>query len=143
MFTIIYSKETGTVLNITSESNAEKLRSAIPQTSDFIFVESIPNKDFYRQEYVVVNGCLVVRNLALTLEQEKEITKIEYNDKILELKKWFESVYTYKVQKYNRLSALGKLDDDGVDAQIKLGVLYQEAETKRLQIQALEKALQE
>ena len=30
MFTIIYEKSTGNVLNITSESNADELRKAIP-----------------------------------------------------------------------------------------------------------------
>ena len=42
MFTIIYEKSTGNVLNITSESNADELRKAIPETSDFIFVNELP-----------------------------------------------------------------------------------------------------
>lgn len=64
----------------------------------------------------------------------KELAQIE----IEELKSWFDNDYTYKEQKYRRLIALGKTDDDGIDAQTKLSGLYQEAETKRARIQELE-----
>ena len=54
------------------------------------------------------------------------------------LRDWFETEYTYKEQKYRRLIALNKPDDDGIDCQIKLTALYEEAEIKRKRIQELE-----
>lgn len=51
---------------------------------------------------------------------------------------WFDSEYTYKEQKYRRLVMLNKVDDDGVDASVKLTSLYEEAEEKRARIQELE-----
>lgn len=86
MFTIIYEKSNGKVLNITSESNAEDLRLSIPETSDFIFIESLPARDFYRQGLIVENGALVVKNLVLTKEQEERIVYIETLNKINDLK---------------------------------------------------------
>ena len=86
MFTIIYEKSTGNVLNITSESNADELRKAIPETSDFIFVDKLPQVIPYRQVLKVVNNALTVENLQLTAEQEKEISIIEINTKINILK---------------------------------------------------------
>lgn len=86
MFTIIYEKSNGKVLNITSESNAEDLRLSIPETSDFIFVESLPARDFYRQGLIVENGALVVKNLVLTKEQEERIVYIETLNEINDLK---------------------------------------------------------
>ena len=68
---------------------------------------------------------------------EKQLRQNEHN----ELKKWFDSVYSYKEQKYRRLIALNKNDDDGIDGQTKLNVLYKEAEEKRVRIQELEKLL--
>lgn len=64
----------------------------------------------------------------------KELNNIEYN----KLKNWFDSEYTYKEQKFRRLIALNKLDDDGIDAKTKLTELYIEAESKRTKIQMLE-----
>ena len=64
-------------------------------------------------------------------EQEKAQIRIE------ELKSWFENEYSYKEQKYRRLLALDKADDDGIAAEIKLRDLYLEAEEKRKQIQEL------
>ena len=63
MFTIIYEKSTGNVLNITSESNADELRKAIPETYDFIFVNELPQVIPYRQVLKVVNNALTVENL--------------------------------------------------------------------------------
>ena len=73
MFTIIYEKSTGNVLNITSESNADELRKAIPETSDFIFVDKLPQVIPYRQVLKVVDNALTVENLQLSAEQEKEV----------------------------------------------------------------------
>ena len=56
---------------------------------------------------------------------------------------WFGRTYTYKEQKYTRLKALNKADDDGISASEKLNQLYEEAEIKRARIQELEKLLKE
>lgn len=58
----------------------------------------------------------------------------EYADLIY----WFKHDYASKEQKYRRLIALNKLDDDGVSANGKLNTLYKEAEIKRARIQELE-----
>ena len=63
-----------------------------------------------------------------------QIKKNEMND----IKYWFDTVYGYQEEKYRRLVALNKTDDDGVSAAEKLNALYLEAEEKRAQIQALE-----
>lgn len=86
MFTIIYEKSTGNVLNITSESNADELRKAIPETSDFIFVESLPVYSYLRQYLIVENKQLKVINKKLTTEQEQEITNLEAKQEIDALK---------------------------------------------------------
>ena len=56
---------------------------------------------------------------------------------------WFGRTYAYKDQKYRRLIALNKADDDGISASEKLNQLYEEAEIKRARIQELEKLLNE
>lgn len=86
MFTIIYEKSTGNVLNITSESNADELRKAIPETYDFIFVDELPQINHYRQIMKVVNNALTVENLQLTTEQEKNISIMEITVQINALK---------------------------------------------------------
>lgn len=77
-----------------------------------------------------------------------EITEQEYNeytanrqklfDEMLELSDWFDGYYAVHEQKYRRLIALNKPDDDGVNAADKLTALYEEAEIKRRRIQELE-----
>lgn len=77
-----------------------------------------------------------------------EITEQEYNeytanrqklfDEMLELNNWFDGYYAVHEQKYRRLIALNKLDDDGANATDKLTALYEEAEIKRRRIQELE-----
>ena len=86
MFTIIYEKSTGNVQNITSESNADELRKAIPETYDFIFVESLPQYNYLRQYLIVENKQLKVVNKNLTAEQEQEITNLEAHQEIDALK---------------------------------------------------------
>lgn len=66
-----------------------------------------------------------------------QIKRNEMND----IKYWFDTVYGYQEEKYRRLVALNKTDDDGVSAAEKLNALYLEAEEKRAQIQALEAAI--
>ena len=79
-----------------------------------------------------------------TYEYEEIQIFIPYTQKqlaeneIFKLKDWFESEYSYKEQKFRRLIALNKLDDDGIDAKTKLTELYIEAESKRIKIQMLE-----
>lgn len=58
------------------------------------------------------------------------------------LQNWFHNEYQYKEQKYRRLIAMGKMDDDGISPQTKLNLLYQEAENNRLRIQELERIIQ-
>lgn len=70
-----------------------------------------------------------------------ELAKQQAGPEIQELKEWFDSTYTYKEQKYRRLIALNKLDDDSIDAQTKLTALYEEAEVKRTRIQELEQLI--
>lgn len=66
--------------------------------------------------------------------KQKEINQI----KLAELTNWFNTTYRYKHEKYTRLIALNRLDDDGVDPNEKLLALYEEAEDVRRQIQELE-----
>ena len=60
-------------------------------------------------------------------------------EKLIELTNWFNTTYRYKIEKYTRLIALEKPDDDGISAETKLKKLYEEAEEKRYKIQELEK----
>ena len=60
-------------------------------------------------------------------------------EKMIELTNWFDTTYRYKIEKYTRLIALEKPDDDGISAETKLKKLYEEAEEKRYKIQELEK----
>lgn len=127
--------------------------------NDKILKEIIPKKEYIEEKghYEITkeydNGgkdvTWVVDVKGQNAEDEKEI----YEDiqiyipftlselaqsEIDELKLWFDNTYTYQEQKYRRLIALNKLDDDGIDAQTKLVVLYEEAEQKRARIQELE-----
>lgn len=99
----------------------------------------------------VLNGKTVgVSNMETTTEgcETVEITEEEYNEytanrqklfnEMLELNDWFDGYYAVHEQKYRRLIALNKLDDDGANATDKLTALYEEAETKRRRIQELE-----
>lgn len=99
MFTIIYEKSTGNVINITSESNADNLRKSIPETNDFIFVDELPKYDFYRQKLLVKDEGLIVENLILTAEQEKQIIKIETLSEIEKLKEFLNNT-DYKALKF-------------------------------------------
>lgn len=99
----------------------------------------------------VVNGKTVgVSNMETTSDncETVEITEQEYNeytenrqklfDEMLELNDWFDGYYAVHEQKYRRLIALNKLDDDGANATDKLTALYEKAETIRRRIQELE-----
>lgn len=59
-------------------------------------------------------------------------------EKIHELKVWFDYFYTQNEQKYRRLHTLGLKCDDGSEPIEKLKQLYSEAEEKRKEIQRLE-----
>lgn len=89
------------------------------------------------------NGKIIVDNgskypiLKDYIPTQQEINKQQYYN----LVDWFNYEYSYKEQKFRRLITLGRYDDDGVDPQIKLTKLYQEAEEKRKQIQNLEKII--
>lgn len=131
MFTIIYEKSTGNVLNITSESNADELRKAIPETSDFIFVDKLPQVIPYRQVLKVVNNALTVENLQLTAEQEKEISIIEINTKINILKEQLAET-DYKALKFI----------DGEFTEEEYAPIREERKNYRIKINELEKCLE-
>lgn len=65
----------------------------------------------------------------------------EMLQELWQLQTWFNVYYTQHEQKYNRLIALNKQDDDGIDGNTKLINLYNEAEIKRARIQELERLL--
>lgn len=131
MFTIIYEKSTGNVLNITSESNADELRKAIPETSDFIFVNELPQVIPYRQVLKVINNALTVENLQLTAEQEKEISIIEINTKINILKEQLAET-DYKALKFI----------DGEFTEEEYAPIREERKNYRIKINELEKCLE-
>jgi hypothetical protein len=86
MFTIIYNKQDGKVLNITTHNDSAELRKALPSSSDFIFVDKLPAYDVWRQQLTVENGALIVTNKPLTAAQEQEITNILAQQEIDALK---------------------------------------------------------
>ena len=131
MFTIIYEKSTGNVLNITSESNADELRKAIPETSDFIFVDKLPQVIPYRQVLKVVDNALTVENLQLSAEQEKEISIIEINTKINILKEQLAET-DYKALKFI----------DGEFTEKEYAPIREERKNYRIKINELEKCLE-
>ena len=131
MFTIIYEKSTGNVINITSESNADELRKAIPETSDFIFVDELPQVIPYRQVLKVVDNALTVENLQLSAEQEKEISIIEINTKINILKEQLAET-DYKALKFI----------DGEFTEEEYAPIREERKNYRIKINELEKCLE-
>lgn len=131
MFTIIYEKSTGNVLNITSESNADELRKAIPETSDFIFVDELPQVIPYRQVLKVVDNALTIENLQLTAEQEKNISIIELNTKINILKEQLAET-DYKALKFI----------DGEFTEEEYAPIREERKNYRIKINELEKCLE-
>ena len=131
MFTIIYEKSTGNVLNITSESNADELRKAIPETSDFIFVDKLPQVIPYRQVLKVIDNALTVENLQLSAEQEKEISIIEINTKINILKEQLAET-DYKALKFI----------DGEFTEEEYAPIREERKHYRIKINELEKCLE-
>lgn len=131
MFTIIYEKSNGNVLNITSESNANELRKAIPETYDFIFVNELPQVIPYRQVLKVINNALTVENLQLSAEQEKEISIIEINTKIDILKGQLAET-DYKALKFI----------DGEFTEEEYAPIREERKNYRIKINELEKCLE-
>ena len=130
MFTIIYEKSTAHVLNITSESNADELRKAIPETSDFIFVNELPQVIPYRQVLKVVNNMLTVENLQLTAEQEKNISIMEITIQINALKEKLAET-DYKALKFI----------DGEFTEKEYAPIREERKNYRIKINELEKCL--
>lgn len=99
------------------------------QEFDFLMCEQANGK-----ELKVVDGKVIAVDRVIT-EEEKAQARIN------ELKLWFDTDYARQEQKYRRLIALGKTDDDGVSADIKLNDLYLLAENNRTKIQELEKLI--
>lgn len=71
--------------------------------------------------------------------QTKETQRMANQRELQELKSWFDNYYKVHYEKYTRLIALGKLDDNGENPQNELLELYQLAEENRLKIQEIEK----
>lgn len=104
-------------------------------------------------KYVSNGKILSVSNIQIECNgsEEIKITEKEFNEyfethgKLVEenisLTDWFDGYYATHEQKYRRLIALNKPDDDGVSASEKLTALYNEAEEKRARIQELEQLL--
>lgn len=131
MFTIIYEKESGVVTSITAESNVENLKEALPETSDFIFVEELPPVKQYRQGMFVENETLVVKDFELTEEQEQEIVKMETINEINSLK-YFLAQTDYKALKFV----------DGEFSEEEYAPIRQERKNARLKIRELEATLE-
>lgn len=74
-------------------------------------------------------------------ELQKPTQNQLYAEEMYNLKKWFNDTYTYQEQKFRRLIALNKTDDDGISAETKLNTLYEQAEINRVRIQELEQLL--
>lgn len=71
----------------------------------------------------------------------KQNLQLEQQNRLDDLTNWFKTTYRYKYEKYTRLIALNKLDDDGVDANKKLLELYEEAEIVAKEIRELRESL--
>lgn len=130
MFTIIYDKESGSVLNITSESNEENLKEALPETSAYIFVDKLLEYNLYRQILVVKNNELVVEDVELNEEQEKQVVKMETIDKINYYKSQLQAT-DYKALKFI----------DGEFTEEEYAPIREERKEYRRKIRELEKVL--
>ena len=115
---------------------------------DTILVTEEQQEEFHYEEKCYDNGGVakyrVIDKQYIPAEYEDIQVYILYTQKELnqnklnKLTNWFNTTYRYKHEKYTRLIALNKLDDDGVDPNKKLLALYEEAEDVRRQIQELE-----
>ena len=99
MFTVIYEKSDGKVLSITTKDNEEELKKSISESKDFIFVENLPTVKQFRQVLKVKNKTLIVEDLQLTKEQEKNIIYLETQIEIDKYKKLLEET-DYKALKF-------------------------------------------
>lgn len=99
MFTIIYEKSDGKVLSITTKDNEEELKKSISESKDFIFVENLPTIKQFRQVLKVKNKTLIVEDLQLTKEQEKNVIYLETQIEIDKYKKLLEET-DYKALKF-------------------------------------------
>ena len=99
MFTIIYEKSDGKVLSITTKDNEEELKKSISESKDFIFVENLPTIKQFRQVLKVKNKTLIVEDLLLTKEQEKNVIYLETQIEIDRYKKLLEET-DYKALKF-------------------------------------------
>ena len=87
MITIVYTLADGRVYNITSGSYTEEsLKEAYGEGYGFIEVEELPYTKQYRQYLAVEDGQLVVKDMVLTDEQEKNIRRMEIGSEIQALK---------------------------------------------------------
>ena len=99
MFTIIYEKSDGKVLSITTKDNEEELKKSISESKDFIFAENLPTTKQFRQVLKVKNKTLIVEDLQLTKEQEKNVIYLETQIEIDKYKNLLEET-DYKALKF-------------------------------------------
>lgn len=113
MFTVIYEKENGKVVNVIGgKSNEENLRNALPITRDFIFVDSLPDVTLYRQVMKVKNNALVVEDLFLSEKEEKCIQQMEITQEINTLNNEMTSNDWKQLRVYRHLMLDGKITDE-------------------------------
>lgn len=131
MFTIIYEKETGKMLNVIAGKNdKEEMLKALPIEYDFCYAEKIPEHNMYRQYVKVEDEKLVVCNFELSPEREKEITIMETLRKIEEFKTLlYES--DYKAIKYA----------EGIMSEEEYAPIREERKMWRLRINELEELI--
>ena len=100
MITIVYTLADGRVYNITSGTYTEEsLKEAYGEDYGFIDVEELPCTKQYRQYLAVEGGQLVVKDMILTAEQEKNIRRMEIGSEIQALKDALQES-DYKALKY-------------------------------------------
>lgn len=100
MFTIIYEKATGIMQNIIAgENDREEMLKALPIEFDICYVETLPEYNMYRQYVKVEDGKLVVYDLELSPEKEKEVTRTEIIIEINNYKRLLEQS-DYKAMKF-------------------------------------------
>ncbi len=131
MITIVYTLADGRVYNITSGSyTQESLIEAYGEDYGFIEVESLPSTKQYRQYLAVEGGQLVVKDMILTAEQEKNIRRMEISDEIQVCKDALFST-DYKTLKYV----------DGLYTEEEYAIIKAERQGHRDRINALEEEL--
>lgn len=130
MFTIIYIKDTGKVVDIRQNTNLTELIKSLPETKNFIEVNTLPSFDIYRQYLVVKQNNLIVEDCVLTPKREREILYIETTTEIKSLITKLKET-DYKVLKYI----------DGEYTEEEYAKIKQERQSYRMRIRELEEKI--